>query len=263
MLIDTHAHLYLEEFDGDRKEMINRALDAGVHRFYLPNIDSSSIESMLQMEVDFPGQCLAMMGLHPCSVNENYLSELAMVEKWLAQRSFKAIGEIGIDLYWDTTFQKLQEKAFLTQLGWARELDLPIVIHSRNSIDLIIELLSQETDGKLRGVFHCFTGTAEQAARVMDLGFFMGIGGVLTFKNSGLAEVVKDIPLERLILETDSPYLAPTPYRGKRNESAYIKIIAEKLASVKNIDLEKVALQTTKNAEEIFEKKSKAEAALS
>lgn len=258
MLIDTHAHLYLDEFNEDRKEMMQRALEAGVEQFYLPNIDAGSIEPMLKLEKEYPGNCHSMMGLHPCSVKENFRGELQIIEKWLSARSFSAIGEIGIDLYWDTTFLEFQKIAFQMQIRWAKELNLPVVIHSRNSIQLIIELLKHEQDGRLNGIFHCFTGTAEQAKQIIDLGFYMGIGGVLTFKNAGLAETVKEIPMEWLVLETDAPYLAPIPYRGKRNESAYVRIVAEKLAQVKNTTLEGIAGQTAANAEKIFGKKSKA-----
>jgi TatD DNase family protein len=256
MLIDTHTHLYLQEFDGDREEMLQRAKDAGVGKFYLPNIDSSSIGPMLDMESAHPGTCLPMMGLHPGSVKENYQEELATVESWLSRRPFVAIGEIGIDLYWDKTFFEQQKDAFLKQVEWAKELNLPIVIHSRESIDIIIDLLKGLKDERLFGIFHCFTGTPAQAKEIMGLGFHMGIGGVLTFKNAGLDETVKEISLERLVLETDAPYLSPVPYRGKRNESAYLKIIAEKLAATKSVDFEAVAVATTANAEKIFEKKT-------
>ena len=255
MLIDTHAHLYLEDFDEDRTEMINRAMEAGVTQFYLPNIDSSSIESMLLLEQTYPEHCFPMMGLHPGSVRENYRDELKIVEQWLADRPFCPIGEIGIDLYWDKTFFEFQKIAFLTQVGWAKELGIPIIIHSRESIDIITGLLKKEKDERLCGIFHCFGGSEEQARAIMDLGFYMGIGGVLTFKKSGLEETVKKIPLERLVLETDSPYLAPVPHRGKRNESAYVRLIAEKLAAAKSTDFEDVAQQTTLNAKKIFEKK--------
>ncbi len=254
MLIDTHTHLYLKEFDEDRDKMLDRAVEAGIHRFYLPNIDSFTINSMLKMEADYPGQCYPMMGLHPGSVKENYKDELKTVKGWLEKRPFCAVGEIGIDLYWDKTYVELQKEAFLTQVRWAKELDMPIVIHSRESIDLITDLLQTEKSQRLHGIFHCFTGTFEQAQKIIELGFHVGIGGVLTFKKSGLDEVVKKIPMERIVLETDSPYLAPTPFRGKRNESAYLKLIAEKLSAIKNIDFEEVANKTSTNAKNIFEK---------
>ena len=252
MLIDTHAHLYLKQFDNDRKEVISRAEEAGIKKFFLPNIDSTSIDSMLKMEEDFQGKCFAMMGLHPCSVKENYIDELQIVEEWLQKRKFCAIGELGIDLYWDKTFFEQQKKAFLTQVEWAIDLQLPIVIHCRESMDITIELL-QPYNGKVNGIFHCFGGTVEQANKIMDLNFLMGIGGVLTYKKAKLDDVVKEIPLEYLVLETDSPYLAPVPFRGKRNESGYVKNIAEKLAEAKDISLEDVAKATTHNALNLFE----------
>ncbi len=252
MLIDSHTHLYLEEFDSDREEMLQKAKDAGVGRFYLPNIDSGSVPAMLELEARHPDECHAMMGVHPCSIKEDYKKELAAVEDWLSKRTFSAIGEIGIDLYWDQTFIDEQKEAFNTQIGWAKELGLPIVIHSRNSMDLVIELLKKVQDERLRGIMHCFGGTLEQAQEIIKLGFYLGIGGVLTYKNSGLAEVIKHVPLEKLVLETDAPYLSPVPYRGKRNESAYIRIIAEKLADTKNMDLESIAVVTTTNVEKIF-----------
>ena len=252
MLIDTHTHLYLKQFDSDRKEVISRAEEAGIKKFFLPNIDSSSIDSMLKMEVDFPGKCFAMMGLHPCSVKEDYEKELQIVEEWLQKRKFCAIGEIGIDLYWDKTFFEQQKKSFLTQVEWAIDLQLPIVIHCRESIDITIELL-QPYKNKVKGIFHCFGGTVEQAKKIMELDFLMGIGGVLTYKKAKLDEVVKEIPLEYLVLETDSPYLAPVPYRGKRNESGYVKNIAERLAEAKNLSIDEVAKATTHNALNLFE----------
>jgi len=252
MLIDTHTHLYLKQFDDDRKEVIERAEAAGIKKFFLPNIDSQTIDSMLKMEIDFPDKCFAMMGLHPCSVKENYEEELQIVENWLQKRKFCAIGEIGIDLYWDKTFFKQQKKSFLTQVEWAIDLQLPIVIHCRESIDIVIDLL-QPYNGKVKGIFHCFGGTVDQAKKIMDLGFLMGIGGVLTFKKAKLDTVIQEIPIEYLVLETDSPYLAPTPYRGKRNESSYVKIVAEKMAEAKNISLDEVAKVTTDNALNLFE----------
>jgi TatD DNase family protein len=252
MLIDTHAHLYVKQFNEDRDEMIRRAVEEDVQVFYLPNIDSKSIASMLALEEKYPDRCIAMMGLHPCSVGENYKEELALVREWLDKRPFAAVGEIGIDLYWDKTYVKQQQEAFLMQVEWAKELGYSIVIHSRESIDMVIDLLREVQDDRLRGVFHCFTGTVEQAEAIQDLGFYMGIGGVLTFKKAGLDETVKSIPLESLVLETDAPYLAPSPYRGKRNESAYVRIIAEKLAEAKAVDLEKVAAVTTENAKKLF-----------
>jgi len=207
---------------------------------------------MLELEKKYPGQCFAMMGLHPCSVKEDYEQELAAVRKWLDKRSFAAVGEIGIDLYWDKTFFEQQKDAFLKQVHWAKELDLPIVIHSREATDIIIDLLAALPEGTARGIFHCFGGSPEQARRIIDLGFYLGIGGVVTFKKSGLDKTLAEIDLEHLVLETDAPYLAPTPYRGKRNESAYIYKVAEKIAEIKERELEEVAQITSRNADAIF-----------
>lgn len=251
MLIDTHAHLYAKQFDEDRAAMIDRAIEKGVEKFYLPNIDSESIEGMLQLEKDYPERCFPMMGLHPCSVKENFEEELKIVEQWLGKRKFSAVGEIGTDLYWDKTFYEQQKKAFIRQVEWAIDLDLPIIIHCRESMDLTIDLV-RPYKGKLRGIFHCFGGSLEQAQKIMDLDFLMGIGGVLTFKKAKLDQVVKDIPLEYLVLETDSPYLAPKPFRGKRNESAYVRIVAEKMAEAKAVSLEEIAKATSENAEKLF-----------
>lgn len=252
ILIDTHTHLYSEEFDNDRKEAIERCLANHITKLYLPNVDSESIPRMLELERQFPENCFAMMGLHPCSVKENYKEELAIAKNWLDKRKFAAIGEIGIDLYWDKTFLKEQQEAFATQINWALEFDLPIVIHCREAFDEIYEVLSSFK--KLpTGIFHCFSGNKEQADKVIALGGFkLGIGGVLTFKNSGLDKVVEQLDMQHLVLETDSPYLAPIPHRGKRNESSYVKLVAEKLSQLKNISLEEVAEITTKNAIEIF-----------
>ncbi|MEM7102404.1 MAG: TatD family hydrolase [Bacteroidota bacterium] len=256
MFIDTHAHLYADQFKNDRDEMLQRAIKAGVNRFYLPNIDSSSIEGMLQLEEDYPGHCYAMMGLHPCSVKEHYEDELDLVKQWLGKRKFCAIGEIGLDLYWDKTTLGIQTDAFRRQIRWAKELELPIMIHSREATDEILEIVKEEKDDRLTGIFHCFTGSLDQAHQVIDLGFLMGIGGVVTFKNAGLDKVVKDIPLSYLVLETDAPYLSPVPYRGKRNESSYIPLIAQKLSEVKEVDVESVGRITTENALRLFERTS-------
>lgn len=251
-LIDTHTHLYVRQFDHDRNELVQRALAAGVTQLFLPNIDHTSIEAMLALEAAFPAHCVAMMGLHPSSVHANFKEELAVVRAWLERRPFVAIGEMGIDLYWDQTFVKEQQEAFLTQCEWAKEFGIPIVIHSREATDLTIDLVREVKDERLRGIFHCFTGTVEQAQRIMDLEFYLGIGGVLTYPKSGLDQTLAAISLDYVVLETDSPYLAPVPYRGKRNESAYLAFIAEKLASVKNKPLEEIAQITTRNARQIF-----------
>jgi len=251
-LIDTHTHLYSKKFEQDRAEMIQRAIDSEVEQFFLPNIDRSSVEGMMALEEQYPGRCFAMMGLHPCSVKEDYKAELAAVEDWLGKRPFCAIGEIGIDLYWDETFFEQQKEAFVQQINWAKSLGLPIVIHSREATDIIIDILEQEKDERLRGIFHCFTGDRAQAERIIGLGFLLGIGGVVTFKNAGLDQTVKDIALEQLVLETDAPYLAPAPKRGKRNESAYVRLVAEKVAAVQGCSFAEVARQTTANAEALF-----------
>ncbi len=252
MLIDTHTHLYATAFDDDREAMLARAISAGVELFLLPNIDRSSIGPMLDLEQRHPQRCLPMMGLHPTSVKEDYEEQLAEIAAQLEARDWIAVGEIGVDLYWDDTFVEQQREAFLRQARWAYAKDRPIVIHSRESIDLILELLQDLGEELPRGVFHCFTGTREQARRIIDLGYYLGIGGVLTFKNSGLDRVVRELPLEALLLETDSPYLAPAPHRGKRNESAYVARVAERLAEVQSQTLEQIAEQTTRNALSLF-----------
>lgn len=256
-IIDTHAHLYAKEFDEDRDEMIQKSIDQGVSQIYLPNIDSSSIEAMLTLEATYPEHCVAMMGLHPCYVKENYKEELKVVQSWLNKRPFCAIGEIGIDLYWDKTFVKEQEEAFYTQAQWALDLDIPIVIHSRDATDYVIQLLKNINNTKLRGIFHCFTGTLREAELIIELGFYLGIGGVVTFKNAGLDKTVAELDLDNLVLETDAPYLAPKPYRGKRNESAYTRLVAEKVAAVKGVSLEEVATITTQNALSVFQTEKK------
>lgn len=256
MLIDTHAHLYLKQFSEDREATMQRAFDNDVQRIYLPNIDSTTTEAMLALEKAYPDNCFAMMGLHPCSVKENYEEELAHVKEWLWKRDFCALGEIGTDLYWDKTFYDQQVDAFQRQMEWAKELDIPIVIHCRESMDITIDLVKKAKTEKLRGIFHCFGGTVEQAKKIVDLGFHIGIGGVSTFKKAGLDQVLPEIPLSTVVLETDSPYLAPVPFRGKRNESAYIHQIAERVASIYSVSLTEVAEQTTKNALAIFAKTS-------
>jgi TatD DNase family protein len=251
-LIDTHAHLYSEQFEEDRNEVLQRAFEEGVEKIFLPNVDSESIEGMLALEGAFPEKCYALMGLHPCSVKENYKEELKIVEKWLGERSFKAVGEIGIDLYWDKSTFEIQKLAFREQINWAKALNVPIIIHARESLDEIIQIIKAEKDERLTGIFHCFTGTLQQAQQIMDLEFYMGLGGVLTFKKSGLDKVIKEVPMEHLVLETDAPYLAPTPKRGKRNESSYIKYVATKLAAIKELEEAYVTKVTTNNALTVF-----------
>lgn len=252
MIIDTHTHLYAEEFNADRTALIQKAIRNGVTKFYLPNIDSSSIEGMHQLEKDFPENCFAMMGLHPCSVNATVEEELAIVKSWLEKREYKAIGEIGIDLYWDKTFLKEQQHAFKTQIQWALDYNYPIVIHCREAFDEIYEVLSS-FDKLPKSIFHCFSGNLEQANKIIALGNFkLGIGGVVTFKNAGMDKVVAQIDLEHLVLETDAPYLAPVPFRGKRNEPSYILEVAKKVAEVKNVSIAEVSEITAKNSEFIF-----------
>jgi TatD DNase family protein len=252
-IIDTHTHLYLQEFNADIENVLNRALAQGVTKFYLPNIDNSSITAMLKLEKDHTGKCFAMMGLHPCSVKENYKDELRLVEEWLSKRTFAAVGEIGLDYYWDQTFIAEQKIVFQKQIELAAHYNIPFVIHSRNSLQDCIDIVKQHQKGTLKGIFHCFGGTVAEARQIMDLGFLMGIGGVITYKKSGLDEVIKSIPLDYLVLETDSPYLTPVPFRGKRNEPAYLTYIVERIAEAKKISGEDVITATTKNAEHIFQ----------
>lgn len=251
-IIDTHTHLYLEDFKDDIEAVLLRAKAAGVQQFYLPNIDSSSIDDLLQLETIHPGVCIAMMGLHPCSVNENYKQELKIVEEWLGKRAFAAVGEIGLDYYWDKTFAEQQQQAFHLQIEWALQYDIPIVIHSRDSMQDCIAIVKQHQNGKLRGIFHCFGGTLDEAKQIMELNFLMGIGGVVSYKKAGLADLLKEIPLHSLVLETDAPYLTPVPFRGKRNEPAYLKYVVEKIAEAKNCTTEEVAASTTFNAQKLF-----------
>lgn len=259
-LVDTHAHLYAEQFDADRDQVIENASRQGVKYFFLPNIDNTSIESMLDLVNKYPGKCFPMMGLHPCYVTKTYKDDLGVVKGWLKKMKedekaprFYAVGEIGIDLYWDKTYFKEQQDAFREQIALAKEYDLPIVIHTRNSFDETISIVKEMNDDRLKGIFHCFSGNIEQAREVIALGGFkLGIGGVVTFKNSGVDKVVEAVGPEHLVLETDAPYLAPVPYRGKRNESAYVKLVAEKVAAVKNISVEEVARVTTENALKLF-----------
>lgn len=251
-LIDTHCHLYGQEFAQDIQAVIERAENEGVQQFYLPAIDSEVIDAMLQLEKDFPGKCFAMMGLHPCSVKEDYQQELTLVGEWLEKRPFKAVGEIGLDYYWDKTFVEAQQQAFHQQIEWALHYQLPIVIHSRESMADSIRIVQEHQKGDLRGIFHCFTGTLEEAQQIIDLGFYLGIGGVITYKNTHLREVLKVVSMDHIVLETDAPYLTPVPFRGKRNESSYLKYIVEKVAEVKEISVSAAAAITSANAKKIF-----------
>ena len=252
---DSHTHLYSDQFKGDRDLVIQRALEKGVTQMFLPNVDSVSIDPMLMLAAKYPQNCFPMMGLHPCSVNERVEQELETTRQWLfgAQgKQFAGVGEIGLDYYWDRTFEEQQRDAFGRQIEWAKELGLPIVIHSRDSLHDTIRIVRELKDDRLKGIFHCFNGMLEQAKEIVDLGFYLGIGGVVTFKNSGLDAVVKEIALESLVLETDSPYLAPVPYRGKRNESSYIPLIAQKVADIKEVNITIVAEVTTRNTCKVF-----------
>jgi TatD DNase family protein len=251
-LIDTHCHLYLDEFINDINDIIHRAEANGVEKFYLPGIDSKTLDAMLHLEKQFPAKCFAMAGLHPCSVKENYKEELKIVEDILQLRKFAAVGEIGLDFYWDRTFEQQQYEVFHRQIEWALLNNIPIIIHSRESMQECINVVKEHQRGQLTGIFHCFTGTPELAEQIIDLGFYLGIGGVITYKNSGLAATLKNIDLQYMVLETDAPYLTPVPFRGKRNESSYLKYIVEKLAETKEVSVEEVERITTTNAEKIF-----------
>ena len=248
---DTHTHLYAAEFDTDREELMQRAIDTGVSRFFLPNVEASSVTPMLDLCERFPENCFPMMGLHPCSVKENYLDELSLVETELSNGNYVGVGEIGLDFFWDISFVKEQEDAFLKQIAWACELNLPVSIHSRSATARAIELI-QSSGLHVKGVFHCFGGNIVEAKAITDMGMFLGIGGVITYKNSGLDAIVSHIELKHIVLETDAPYLPPVPHRGKRNIPEYLLLTAQKLAAIKNCSVAEVAEQTTKNSKVIF-----------
>lgn len=252
ILTDTHTHLYSEEFTQDRDAMIQRAIDAGVRRFFVPSIDSSHTQAMYDLEAKYPGNIYLMMGLHPTYVKENYLDELAHVEEQLAKRKFAAIGEIGIDLYWDKSTLAQQQHAFKHQIQLAKKYSLPINIHCRDAFDEVFEVLESEKGDDLFGIFHCFTGDFEQAQKAIGYNMKLGIGGVATFKNGKIDQFLKDISLQHIVLETDSPYLAPVPYRGKRNESSYTVLVAEKLAQLYSLTVEEIAAVTTQNSKDVF-----------
>ena len=254
--VDSHAHIYLEDFDIDRIEMMKRCERADLRKIYMPNIDHTSIDDMLEVEAANPEQCIAMMGLHPCSVKKDFEKELYRVEDWLSKRKFAAIGEMGTDLYWDKSFWEQQQQAFDIQAAWARQYELPLVIHCRESIDETIALVEKNIDSKLKGVFHCFTGSIEQAKKIISLGFYLGLGGVSTFKNGGMDKVIPELDFNFVVLETDSPYLSPVPYRGKRNEPSYIPIIAEKIASLKEMPIEELKTITSDNTGKLFKHRS-------
>ena len=253
ILTDTHTHLYSKEFDTERTILIQKAIDSGITRMFMPNVDSDSIPGMFLVEKQFPENCFAMMGLHPCSVGSNYQQELQVVEYWLNKRKFVAIGEIGIDLYWDKTFIAQQQDAFRMQIQLAKKHELPYVIHARNSFDEVMEIVSEFKNDHLKAIFHCFSGTIEQAEQIVEMkNFKLGIGGVVTFKNSGLDKVVEAIDLKHLVLETDAPYLAPVPFRGRTNQPEYLLVVAQKIAEIKNISLEEVVEVTTQNSVDVF-----------
>ncbi|MFL9838389.1 TatD family hydrolase [Flavobacterium sp. ST-75] len=252
ILTDTHTHLYSEEFSEDRDQMIQRAFDAGVTRLFVPSIDSSYTQSMYELEAKYPDNVFLMMGLHPTYVKDNYEEELAHVERELAKRKFAAVGEIGIDLYWDKSTLKQQQYAFKHQIQLAKKYNLPINIHCRDAFDEVFEVLESEKGDDLFGIFHCFTGNFEQAQQAISYNMKLGIGGVVTFKNGKIDQFLNDIPISNIVLETDSPYLSPVPHRGKRNESSYTKLVAEKLALIYNKNLAEIAEITTKNALDIF-----------
>ena len=250
--IDTHTHLFSSRFENDRHQVVQKAIELGVNKMLLPNINSETVKAMHQLCQDFPQHCFPMMGLHPCDVKDNYEQELKIVKSHLNKGNFIAVGEIGIDLYWDKSTLDIQKKAFRQQLIWAKEYDLPVAIHVRKSFEAIFEVVEEVNDQNLRGVFHCFTGNKEQGQKAIDMGFMLGIGGVVTFKNSGLDKTLKELRLDKILLETDSPYLAPTPHRGQRNESSYITLIAQKLAEIYGLKIEEVAKVTTQNAKTLF-----------
>ena len=257
MLIDTHTHLFSEQFDDDRKEIVEQAIEQDVQKMFLPNVSVASLNKMLELHNSFPNHCYPMAGLHPCDVNENYIKHLDQIKEWIEDHREQTfgIGETGLDYYWDTSFVDEQKNSLHIHAQWAKAYNLPIILHTRNSFKDNLAIMQEEQDGNLSGVFHCFTGSWEDAQQIIDLGFFIGLGGVVTFKNSGkdLRQAVEKIPLKNIVLETDSPYLAPHPNRGKRNESAMLPLIAQKIADVKQISVDEVAQQTTQNAEKLFD----------
>ncbi|MFO7823830.1 MAG: TatD family hydrolase [Cyclobacterium sp.] len=250
--IETHAHIYSKKFDQDRNQVIQNAIEAGIEKIFMPNIDLESIEGMLAVERDFPGVCYPMLGLHPCDVGEDFEAQLAQIESWWNKHAFCAVGETGIDLYWDKTYFEQQQESLRRHITWAKEKRLPLILHCRESMDETIALVQSMNDERLTGIFHCFSGSLEQARSITEMGFYLGIGGTLTYKNSGVGEVIAEMGLGRLVLETDSPYLAPVPFRGKRNSPEYIPHIAEKMAHFTGKSLEEVAEVTRSNALQVF-----------
>lgn len=252
-IIETHAHIYDEKFADDREDMLERAREAGVEQIVMPNVDHESIEGMMELEDKHPDFCKATMGLHPCSVDKHFEKALYEVEEWLGKRPFQAVGEIGLDFYWDKTFIEQQKEALRIQIGWAKQYAIPIILHCRDSFVETYEIVAELADEKLSGVFHCFTGSVEYAEKIAQLpNFYMGIGGVSTFKNGGMDKVLPDVALERMVLETDSPYLAPAPHRGKRNEPAFLPKIVEKLAAFQGKGYKEIIEQTSQNARQLF-----------
>lgn len=252
MLIDTHAHIYSEEFIDDIDEVVQHAYDNDIKKIILPNIDSASIKRLTDLSDAYPHLLYPLMGLHPTSVSADFKEELQAIEYWVGKRKFYGIGETGIDLYWDRTYIKEQKEAFRFQIKLAKSKQLPIVIHTRESFDEVYEIINSEQNGNLRGIFHCFSGDQGEAQKIIDIGFFLGIGGLITFKNNTLTDVIRSIPIESIVLETDSPYMAPVPKRGRRNESAYLVYVAQKIAEIYDIPVDEVAKITTHNARNLF-----------
>ncbi|MEX2594718.1 MAG: TatD family hydrolase [Anditalea sp.] len=250
--IDSHAHIYSAKFNSDREEIIQRSKENGVHKIFMPNIDLDSIDPMLEAEQKYPGVCIPMMGLHPCDVDKEFQKQLYVMEDWLNKRPFAGVGEIGLDLYWDKSYLEHQKEALKVQITWAKEKGLPIILHCRESIQETIEIVRSMNDDQLTGIFHCFTGSLEQAQEIIDMGFLLGIGGVATFKNGGLDKVLPSIGLDKLVLETDAPYLAPVPHRGKRNSPEFIPLIAQKVGDLTESSLDRVSETTNSNATKVF-----------
>ena len=251
--IDTHAHVFLDQFGPDLDNVLNRAKEASVAKIFMPNLDSNTIGDMISVEMRYPGYCFSMIGLHPCSVNESLEKELRLIEEWLSKRKFSGIGETGTDLYWDKTFRAQQEESLEIHIDWAKKYQIPIVLHSRDSLDLTLSIIEKNQDERLRGIFHCFTGNPDQARRIVDAGFLLGIGGVLTFKNADLDKTLEKLTPDDLVLETDSPYLAPVPFRGKRNEPGYLPQTAQRLSEIFGLTIEEIAKITSENAEKTFQ----------
>lgn len=253
MFIDTHAHIYIDRFKDDLNEVINRSIEQNVSKILMPNIDVDTMDDVIATADSYPDVCKPMVGLHPCSVNERWRDDLQKLKPYLNNKNIIAVGEIGIDLYWDSTFAKAQEEAFRYQISWAKEHSLPIVIHSRAAIDITIDIVTELQDGNLKGVFHCFDQSYEHGQKIIDIGFYMGLGGVITYKkNNEIREAISGLPMSSMLLETDAPYLPPVPYRGKRNESSYVPIVADMLSQIKDISIDEVAKITTKNAQALF-----------